>query len=388
MAGYINEPEDLLPLRRSLGQDATDFIAMALALGWQVSRRGAGSNASVNLIAPGDPTPKRLHLSGKNKGKGSLDSMVKTLIRYAHPDQVRAVVEANEHDPAMRKRIERNILIRGALEDIAEMDENVQETEPEVEVPAEPAPEPPAPEKPKRFIVSERPALMHYSLTGKGGRSYPSKTAIERRWSDGQVDYACAVPTCDATSENKRSFGGQHWAMHVRNGEATPVDREEIRNSLVDDPTYTEPSHTRVQVSPKDLILGILGEYDLATIDPEFLAEQLAKRLFPEPQEDRGPSTPQEPLTAEQMIDRIRRMIDNGHYSDQERIIQNQAEQLQRAWDDISAVSWARDEAARRAERAENNLRALADLIGEAVTNNDAGSDATPAPDEDDVGEA
>lgn len=379
MSERITDVSDVKALGRSHGRDTVTLLTTGLSLGWAVYQ---SKDQTVTLVAPGDPSPKTIRFPAKSAGNrpGSNPRQIaRTLMKFAEPHAL-AEFEASVRDRSLTdhqliEHVGDQAMIQAAVANIREVQPIVDamiETEEQIakeELAARKAPVPKPPKPVTPHIITERPAMMHYSLnaSGTGGKSYPSKTTIERRWSDGTTDYRCAVPDCGATSDNRLSFRAAHWAMHVRKGEADPIDPKEMRETAVDDPTYTEPAWTRTPAESDRVaeLAAFIAKLDQD--DPTILAAAILDHLFPD--RESGPREPAAPLTPEQIIERIRRMVDGGHYADQEAIIQKQAEDLDEARALLATrVEASRlDEALARATRAEGNLRVLHEMIGEAV---------------------
>ena len=248
MGTILTSEDEVDALRKALGTQATNLISTAIAVGWKAM---LGADNNVSLIAPGDPTPKRLHMSPKGKGGGDFASMTRSLMRYGDQESVSRLKKAAKNSSATDESFITSVMTEIALHEVAAILDDVQTKSQDVPVVVKSAfgqviekalATPVGP-----YIVTERPALMHYSLSAsRGGRSYPSKTAVERKWSNGTTDFRCAISTCDGVSDNHRSFAGPHWAKHVRNGEAQQMTDKERHESLVDDPSYTETAYNRI----------------------------------------------------------------------------------------------------------------------------------------------
>src|SRR6478736_2170532 len=55
---------------------------------------------------------------------------------------------------------------------------------------------------------------VRLSSDGRKTDLYPSQATLERTWSDGSVDYACAWEGCDYTADKPRSTSS-HYRIHV-----------------------------------------------------------------------------------------------------------------------------------------------------------------------------
>lgn len=365
---------------RTFGGDAADFIEHAAALGWRVLFNSTGT--SITLI-PYDDGPKRIHLSARNKNRGALRKHIKTLIRHGDPKALKmaeSLVASDFPEDAKSQFLK----VMGA-ETLNETGVQVQEPEEKPTPKRARKPEKAAPEKPteaevpvptpavmatsKKRIINETPALMHYTLGQNGGKSYPSQTTLERHYSDGSTEYVCVC--CQAVSENRRAFGGAHWAMHVRKNEAKPVDDDQNRKNLIDDPSYTEPAWTRkADLRAKRIaeLTSLLNDLDFDGLTNEEIAEKVMDFLGDNGMGGGGGGSAA-PLTAEETLDRIRTMIDRGTYAAQEQAIYEREKQL----DDLTQYAEAREQelqekllvAEQRAVKAESTMSAFIELVQE-----------------------
>lgn len=366
----MHDAPDRAQVVKTFGKEAADFIEVAASLGWKALFNSTGTSVTLAPPEKNDTPNQRIHLSSRNKGGGLMKKYAKRLAKLGEADAVTTLSEM--HDAGMPFEV---VQVLGQLR----LHEEAVQMEPEA--PKERFVKPAAVTdaavaakvKKERHIISERPALMHYNLTQKGGQSYPSKTTVERRWSDGAVDYVCAVSTCGEVSTNRRAFGGPHWAMHVRKGEAQPVDMEEARKSLVDDPSYTETAWTRKQSlreKRKAELTEMLKAINLAKVSVEDLAEQIME-FFGSDFVGTG-GNHGEPLTDEQVLDRIRALVDRGTYAKQEEVLTSQRKEIE----DLIGYAEQREtellqkvlEAEQRAVAVETQFDALRDLINQSVT--------------------
>jgi hypothetical protein len=153
------------------------------------------------------------------------------------------------------------------------------------------------------YLVRQQPWLAHRSPAEGGGIRYSSKAVLERRWSDGRVDYKCS--RCDYTNENPKSV-----AVHYGRSKDHPAVGED--EGLVKDAQYTSPLSTRevARVARWQHRL----ERAMSGLDRESddFVQRLAEKLVE--QTEYTPATEREPLTAEQVVERIRRIVDSGEY--------------------------------------------------------------------------
>lgn len=381
MGAQITGIEQVGALRKVIGADAAELIGTAMALGWKAQHRAAGG---VTIIAPG--AVKTLHFSTRHKGHGNLEAMMRTVARYGDQETYKRLRNLAADPEVSPRGFEQAILASAMTKNLMDQypitpkgafgQNTYQEAgeQPVDAVAVAPAPTP-VPTTPKPYVVTQRPAMMHRSLTPTGGKSYPSKTAIERKWSDGHIDYICAIPNCDAEpSELKRAFAGSHWGKHVRAGEATPVTQEEINSTLVDDPNYTKRGFAKgPNERRQDKVQAVLDF--LNALDLELTKEQVAvlfvQRFMPE--SDGINVGINEPMTDSQVIDRIRRLVDHGTYAEQERVIEQTSRELAELQAKIGTVKAEADETLAlervKRERAEGSLRTLHELLEGEISN-------------------
>lgn len=360
------EALDRAQMIKTFGKDAADFVEDAVLLGWKVLVNSTGTSITLK---PYDDSAKRIHLSSRNRTKGGLRKHIRVLVKYADPARVSGVSKALEDKNLSREaRTQVLTIMSKTLGEVAEVEHMQSEppkerfVKPEVEKVQQQAAKKVQQE---RHIVSERPHLMHKRL----GKSYPSKTTIERRWSDGVIDYVCAVPTCGMVSDNHLSFRGAHWAMHVRKGEGQPFDIKETQ-AVVDDPSYTEHAWTRkaaLRAQRREALIALLKQINFQTLDVEVLADQVIE--FYAPRE--GDADDKGPLTDTQVLDRIRSLVDRGMYAEQEKAIRERDQQIEElsSYADQQMATLRKEalEAEQRAIKAESTMQALRELVADMI---------------------
>jgi hypothetical protein len=188
------------------------------------------------------------------------------------------------------------------------------------------------------YVVRQQPWLAHRSPAEGGGIRYSSKAVLERRWSDGRVDYKCS--RCDYRNENPKSV-----ATHYGRSKDHPAVGED--EGFVRDAQYTSPLSTREAARVTRWQHRL--ERAMAGLDRESddFVRELAERLVD--QTEYTPATDREPLTAEQVLDRVRRLVDTGEYV----AAQERTAELELELETIRAtVAEARSEADRERARA------------------------------------
>jgi hypothetical protein len=221
----------------------------------------------------------------------------------------------------------------------------------------------------ERHIVSSHPYLSHKNKGSdtRPGKSYESQTIIERKWSDGVVDYVCKFG--DYSGDNPNSITS-HWRKHTRAGEVDVVGNwADAGIPLVDDPTYTKSAYSKApftreepavieekDYNPREDRVESLAEELLVAIkdgdmsDLQGLAIELARRSLTWVHDQQGTGEPREPETPEEILNKIRSLVDRGEY----------ARMRQAA---LEAEEMA-DEAQARAERAEKRNEKLKSDLG------------------------
>jgi hypothetical protein len=214
-------------------------------------------------------------------------------------------------------------------------------------------------------VVDERPWLAHFGAKPRGGRRYPSPVVRERTWSDGHVDYVCALDGCGWDNERPLSV-----ARHYGRAAGHPaVGREAQRRGHVIDLSYTEAMNPRGSI-PTDQrvqrwatrLRKILDEVTLSgdlDADAALLAEHLVEQL-PTPSSGDG-----EPLTAEEILDRIRTLVDRGEYLRLRAELTETCQRVGQLEEDLLVAKRVAVEEHQRAAHAVDTMRALRELISE-----------------------
>lgn len=219
-----------------------------------------------------------------------------------------------------------------------------------------------------RFITHEGPMIARRAQ----GKGYLSETTIERQWSDGTADFKCAYPECTDgpdggpfISAHRLGIRG-HWLKHVNAGEVQKMGA--IPEAKVEIPPY-EPAYERKQYTPrvdrvralKRVLLDAI-EKGLDWSDPDAAAETLAAEALAWSHEQSssgsGLAAEREPLSAEQMLERIRTMLDNGEYLRQRDEIADLRTQMAEMGNRLDEVESERD-------RLKDERAALRDLLAD-----------------------
>lgn len=157
---------------------------------------------------------------------------------------------------------------------------------------------------PDRTVVRSEPWHAHKAPSPTGGTKYRSEAVVERQWSDGAVDYLCALEGCGYTSDVARSVSS-HYAAHTRAGETRPASGAAVVD-LVPGFDYVEHLTSR-EYQPTDRLLDALTAFldEMGTMETRDLARAFLTWAHERPDlepVEREPRT----LTAEEIVERIR----------------------------------------------------------------------------------
>ena len=186
---------------------------------------------------------------------------------------------------------------------------------------------------------------------------------LERTWSDNTTDYACRWDDCSYTNENPRSTA-RHYAAH-RRGEGK--QSQPLPDGV--DPTWTPQKRSRIARLRGEvdgaLRAALAQNIDWSVVDQaEWIATWIIEHRV-EPLGDGEGGGSERELTAEELLDRIAALASRGRTP----LLRQQIDSLNAAVEGyMSEVDTVRAEAAlatARAERAENNLHTLRDLLNE-----------------------
>jgi len=183
----------------------------------------------------------------------------------------------------------------------------------------------------QRTLLSALPLVVTDS-----GRTYDSDSTIERKWSNGDVDYACAVPGCKFTSESKYGPGRGHRKIHVAKGEVVKgrsraTHKPEVKPDAV---KWEEPKPAK-KTAKKD---------GLTDAEVKVLAD------------DKNPPKAGLAKDAEAMVAAIRSVLDDGE-SDR------QAKEIAALKEKIAALEVRATEAETERDRLTSERSALRDLL-------------------------
>lgn len=385
---YDDDTFDKAVIPGGYAKDIRETVAGAVALGWRLYINGTSMTIEAPESANAPENKRRLHFSTR-RNSGPITRLRKQISKYGDPVKLGLIQSMSE---GVVPNDLNQLNVRGSIVTerprnctlVDRNEEHVQhiwyaeddtdkvrpfacgglkvrraEKEPEQAPVAKKAATPvPTPAtvakraaKPRKQIISEAPMMAHRG----GGMSYASATTIERRWSDGSVDFKCVV--CDFTSDKRMGIGG-HYGRHVQKGEAPKTAQGKDKMHLVEDPTYTEPAYARGYTPRRARVEALMESLMALGLDkfttPQQLAEAVAKASLQWVHEQSAQGTrlaaEHEELSDADILVRIRSLLDQGEYMEQrERLQQLQAEQA-----DLRAqLEEAKAEANRQRERFE-----------------------------------
>lgn len=229
-------------------------------------------------------------------------------------------------------------------------------------VPVAPEPEPvgprkhherePEPETPAPSLVSSSPWL---AKGGDGTRYYESETVVEQHWSDGSVNYRCAKQGCDYAAPLPNPV-----ARHFSNSRDHQTSG--VRPPRMQGEPYVE-QHRSPEARAKRLaqeLIAALAEVDVNRNDTEGLAQAMAQRIVA--MRDAQKRTEEEArgeMTPEQILERIRQMVDQGEYLKRIREVRERDEQIARMEQELQQAREQSGEVEERWLETEHRLNKL-----------------------------
>jgi hypothetical protein len=206
-------------------------------------------------------------------------------------------------------------------------------------------------------VVSETPWMIRKDgVEGARGRMYESHNVTKRVWSDGFEDYGCNF--CEYDSDNPRSV-----SMHANRRKDHPKreGRPEIREVAEYHESGIKHGESTVRRLNADLLHALDGVEGWQSMDRETLARTLAERII----ENRPDRAPAEPLTPEQIIERIVLMVDRGRLAEMHQQVETLAAEVRKRAMEAAAANVLAAEATAEAERLREERRVLRDLLSE-----------------------
>lgn len=333
------DPRDL---PSGLSKQTRETIDLAIECGWEVLVANRGH---VTLYAPAPNDHVTFGISVKKADRGPVN-IVRNRIRRLGDDTYQSLIaHGRPVTEDQRRPIEKKAAPepkKKAVKKAAPKPKpTVEQPEPEVRTPV-------------RTVVSVQPLIAYDSET----KGYLSETTNVRSWSDGTQDFTCRAPGCEFSTEHRRGIRG-HWAMHVRNGEVEAVGRKP-RGLMIDIPPH-EPAW-KVNTGPRLARIKALAEFirslDLPKIEPEDLAHLMLSWVAEQSNSGTGLAGEREPLTPEQILERIRALVDGGEYL-------RQRDEMAALREQVAALEERATQAESEAQKAKDTLRTFRELASE-----------------------
>ncbi len=264
-----------------------DLVAIAIDLGWSARNYTVGRKLGVVLRRMHEGRTVEVPLPPtKSLKDGTISQMYARVRRFSDPAQVaiKGAISGQAKDESLSTE-QRDAAFRDALPS------GLAVAHGETAL-AAPAP----------HIVSEAPRLAKGGTGAKAGRFYESDAVIERKWSDGSSDFACAWSGCDFTSPSHLTVSS-HYARSAS-------------HQLVPDPVIIAgPSYLEGDPRIDRLAAQIMEAADLLDkgADATALAAKMIELRDAAKGEDDAIVSPRE-LTAEERLERILRLADGGRY--------------------------------------------------------------------------
>jgi len=340
---YTDETFDKSLIPNHFKTDVRELIEVAAAVGWKVHITGA---QSVTIIAPGER--KKYHFG--RRSSNSLNRVRRDIIRFGDPEKVVVMSALARTEPGS---ITDDSVMRAAAAMIPTLGQEgtIEDDRPEAEV------EDDVHTVNEPVVVSQKPMVAK----AREGLAYDSPTTIERKWSDGSRDYKCIA--CDYTSANRGSVPAHH-------GKAHPVTvKPSMFKGDVPDATVYRPRQNRI-----DALAAVLGEAYLSGETPDFgeVAKTALTWVHEQTKNKTHLATEAEPMSAEDALDRIRLMLDDGsQYEARKRMAELEervvalAARTDEAEGRATEMEAKAQAAERRAEQARQTLKAFTDLATE-----------------------
>lgn len=320
---------------------AIQALMLGLDLGWEAT---VMHNGSLRLSIDHDGRAVAVNLPSNQTSikEGVARSWLRKVIRYGDPMKMELLTTAyqNLNSPDSAERASAEAYVRGlhssgiqknpgllarmikvegggTVADYAEtvlereIDEVTAEVTREMDAlvgagPPVPDPDPAAERVP--HVVKVKPWMAKHSISGSQARTYESKAVLERKWSDGSADYQCSL--CDYTNAEARSVSAHYGKSHPEQP-ATPAYEEVMVNPGAHW-TPTERQQGRIRrlanemQAASEALGGEMTAYECAQWIVQHRDEARDKHL-----EDEGT-----PLTNDQVVARIRSLVDGGVYAD------------------------------------------------------------------------
>lgn len=348
-ATYTIADYDSSVLPGGLHKDVGLMVHGALAVGWKLRVKGM----IIRLISPNGQKTITVSASNKNIPYARYKKMIS---EHANPLLVPATDERamdyadtmiqHERQVAKKREEERvGTQIETAMMEAVEKVEEVSSRKPT---------RPPLKERTQatRYVESETQMMAHRGQR----RGYLSPTTNERKWSDGTVDFTCRSEGCDFSSESRGGIS-RHWRSHVSRGEE--------QAGLTSEQTYVTPPHEPIynmSYTPRrervNALSAVLAALDLNAMTAEELAEFVLNWQHEQSESGSRMAAEREEMTDGDILLRIRSLLDNGTYLNQQEEIENLKVQ-------VADLDQAKCEAVATAQAAQERWTTLRSLMDE-----------------------
>lgn len=207
--------------------------------------------------------------------------------------------------------------------------------------------------------IDDLPIHTRPWLAKKGRDLYESSAVLEVVQGGQVLTYRCAVDTCDYESPDPQSV-----AAHYRRKKDSAHEHHRPQEPVVarnPDP----PTPRGGEYHPSDRLVRMLAHALQQAMADEYTAEDLAEAALrwahDRPDLDRVEREPRE-LTAEEIVERIRSLVASDEVPVLRGQVDSLSEKVQQLAADAERVQEQANEYRRRAERAESDLTAFAEL--------------------------
>lgn len=205
----------------------------------------------------------------------------------------------------------------------------------------------------KPHIVSEKPMTAVRGQKRGKTQAYLSKTTIERTWSDGSKDYKCTE--CDFHSAD-RLAPSRHYGNSHSEGKAPEPS---TFTAEVPDARHYRPQRRRVDALADVLKQLVEGAEQLSWAE---IAEAALSWVHEQSGKGTSLAGEREPLTADETLNRIRMLLDDGTMDAHLQQVAALEQQVVDLGQTVEAERVLREEAEARARRAHETLQTLAEL--------------------------
>ena len=317
-----NFTADVIPSQ--FDQRTKNLIRMAVGVGWSllVTKRG---HCTLKACPPNEHVT--INLRSHRSAEGPMKGLVKKVNKYANP--VLAVKDEPpatkaEEDAYIGQIADRFIKTEAAAQARRDEAEAERERKQERLAQGKAARERLHKQAAKQIAAAGSVSTEPRTITSEGpmiarrsqGHGYPSPTTWQVDYLDGGTVYQCRFEGCDFESENRRGPGA-HYPTH-----GVPVPEQPPPMVMIPEhePAYHKDGYTprvdRVRALAAVLRKAMEAGIDWNDLDAaaQTLAAEALEWAHEQSTESGLLSAEREPLTAEEMLTRIRNMLDNGEY--------------------------------------------------------------------------